>query len=68
MKETVATILKRTIMEKLDIIFGAPEKSVEWLVKPHRNLEQRSPLEACETLEGACKVLELVQRIEKGVL
>jgi putative toxin-antitoxin system antitoxin component (TIGR02293 family) len=48
-------------------VFGDPQKARAWFEGPKPALGDKTPLESCETEEGARDVTDLLGRIEHGV-
>jgi putative toxin-antitoxin system antitoxin component (TIGR02293 family) len=48
-------------------VFGAEERALRWLGKPHRRFERRSPPDLLATEAGARLVEEALYQIDDGV-
>lgn len=55
------------IMERAVELFGDREKANQWLKKPKKLFEGKTPLAFAETEPGAQFVLQVIGRIEHGV-
>lgn len=51
----------------VDLFEGATDTAREWLARPARGLDGRSPLQFAETEMGAREVEDLIGRLEHGV-
>lgn len=55
-----------TVLKQARRVFGSAAKAQAFMVKPHPELENRSPAESAETAGGATKVFAILNAIERG--
>ena len=58
----------RKVHARATAALGTAEKATRWLAKPNRGLGGQAPETLLETDAGATTVLQLLERIEHGII
>jgi len=66
MKERFDDRITRIFNKAVDV-FGSPQIALDWMHERLLALDNRTPLEFCNTEEGAQEVEQLLGRIEHGI-
>ena len=64
----MTTTRYREIHARATAALGTPEKATRWLGKPNRALDGQAPETLLETDAGVTSVLQLLVRIEHGIV
>lgn len=55
------------VQRMAEATFGSPHKAVDWLSRPTRALNGKTPMELLDTLSGLQQVEDLLIRINHGL-